>query len=135
MKDIRERVTQRIQLTTDGHSMYEIAVGEAFKWNEVHWAMLVKDFGTVDRDKVDAAHRYSPPVCTGAHKIRKIGYPDFDLVSTSYVERSNLTLRMQNRRFTRLTNSSVEGGQSRPRREPIFPVLQLLPPPSVARSG
>lgn len=105
MKDIRERVTQRIQLTTDGHPMYEVAVRSAFKWNEVHWAMLVKQFGTVDADKLDSAHRYSPLVCTGAQKIRKIGNPDPALVSTSYIERSNLTLRMQQRRFTRLTNA------------------------------
>ncbi len=103
MKDLKARLTQKIQLTTDGHNMYEIGVRAAFNWNEVNWAMLVKEYGAMDG--TDAARRYSPPACLGTSKIRKIGNPDKDLVSTSYVERSNLTLRMQQRRFTRLTNA------------------------------
>lgn len=105
MRDLRSRLTRRIQLTTDGHNMYETAVRAAFNWDEVDWAMLVKHYGQGESAQAEAARRYSPAVCTGAEKVRKIGRPDMELVSTSYVERSNLSLRMQQRRFTRLTNA------------------------------
>lgn len=104
MVDLRSRMSRRIQLTTDGNAMYETAVRAAFPWDEVDWAMLVKQYGAVEGGQ-DAARRYSPPVCTGAVKVRKIGQPDHALVSTSYVERANLSNRMQQRRFTRLTNA------------------------------
>ncbi|MGE0552939.1 MAG: IS1 family transposase [Gemmatimonadales bacterium] len=101
MIDLRGRLANRIQLTTDGHTMYLPAVERAFGWNGVDYAMLVKTYGQA----TDDARRYSPPVCTGAFKEWVMGKPDEDLVSTSYVERANLSIRMQQRRFTRLTNA------------------------------
>ena len=103
MRDVASRLTNRVQLTTDGHYMYLVAVEAAFGWNGVDFAMLVKRYA--GHEGVSAERRYSPPICTGAEKKWVMGQPVKELVSTSYVERSNLTLRLMSHRFTRLTNA------------------------------
>lgn len=101
MQDVHDRLANRVQLTTDGHHAYYVAVENAFGWNGVDYSMLVKLYGPA----VEGQRRYSPPECIGAEKKWVMGNPDSAAVSTSYVERQNLTMRMQMRRFTRLTNA------------------------------
>jgi IS1 family transposase len=103
MVDVAERLGNRVQLTTDGLSWYLAAVEKAFGWNGVDFAQIIKTYG-IPMDETERQRRYSPAICTGAVKSWVMGNPDMDKVSTSYVERSNLSMRMGMRRFTRLTN-------------------------------
>jgi len=100
MDDLAKRLANRVQLTSDGHKAYLEAVEGAFG-SDIDYAMLVKVYGPA----LEGQRRYSPAECIGAVKHRVEGNPDPKYVSTSFSERQNLSMRMGNRRMTRLTNA------------------------------
>jgi IS1 family transposase len=105
MDDLKDRLANRVQLTTDGHGAYLTAVEKAFGNTDIDFAQLIKIYGDAASKGGFEERRYSPPECIGIKKRLIAGEPDPKHISTSYVERQNLTMRMSMKRFARLSNA------------------------------
>lgn len=103
---VAQRLNHRVQITTDGFKTYMTAILDAFKHGSVDYAMEIKEYGSdVNDENATTGRKYSPPRLKAWDKEVKLGSPDLDRASTSHAERVFLSLRMENRRFTRLTNA------------------------------